>query len=156
MLKEKAEKLAFLAPKVMGAFHDMGRRNPDNTPLTMRQYQALIILNANDHLTLSELCDKLNLAASTGTELVNRMIAIGFLQKVTESKDRRQVVIKVTDKGRKLLDRRHRALSDIFTRFMTPFSDKDREDFVGAFDLIWQVTRKYYRNGDSHGTKNTD
>ena len=50
----KAKKLAELAPKIMNAFHDLGRQHPTGQKLSMRQYQALIILHANESMTISQ------------------------------------------------------------------------------------------------------
>jgi hypothetical protein len=74
MSESQGERLAALAPKIMGAFHDLGQQHPKGEKVSMRQYQALIVLHTNQSLTLSQFCEKLALAPSTGTELANRLI----------------------------------------------------------------------------------
>lgn len=140
----QARRLAELAPKIMNAFHDLGRQHPEGEKLSMRQFQALIILNANQKLTLTSFCDKLSLAASTGTELVNRMIVLGFIKKSAENKDQRQVILSLTPKGTELLECRQAALARMFETFLTPFSDADKDEFIESFDRIWQLIDKYH------------
>lgn len=145
LITRQAETLAALAPKIMGAFHDLRQHQTDTDQLTMRQYQALIIINAKTHLTISELCDKLNLASSTGTELVNRMLSAGYVAKRNESQDRRQTVIHLADKGKRILTERFRIMTEMFEKFINPFSQQERSDFVDAFELIWQTIQNSYQ-----------
>lgn len=141
---EHAKKLAELAPKIMNAFHDLGRQHPQGEKLSMRQFQALIVLNASKKLTLSQLCEKLSLAPSTGTELVNRMISLELIQKEHEQKDQRQVFLSVASKGLELMKQRKQALADMFSKFLTPFSDEDKQNFVGCFERIWEYMQRYH------------
>ena len=103
MTNSNAQQLAELAPKIMNAFHDLRYQHPTEDKLSMRQFQALILLHANKKLALTQLCEKLCLAPSTGTELANRMIALGFIQKNGESVDRRHQILSLTPKGFELL-----------------------------------------------------
>jgi MarR family transcriptional regulator, organic hydroperoxide resistance regulator len=139
LITQQAEKLAALAPKIMGAFHDLRQHQSENDQLTMRQYQALIIINAKGQLAISELCERLNLASSTGTELINRMLTAGYVEKTSESQDRRQMIIHLAVKGRNILKERFGMMTEMFEKFISPFSDQERSDFLHAFELIWQI-----------------
>lgn len=143
MKKEGAQKLAVLAPKIMNAFHDLGRQHPDKEKLSMRQFQALIILKANKTLSVSKLCEKLSLAPSTGTELVNRMISLGFIEKSQEKDNYRHVFVGLSEKGEGLLKKREQALTDMFGRFLEPFAPEDQEKFIHSFETIGEIINKY-------------
>lgn len=140
---DEARKLAELAPRIMNAFHDLGRQHPDGEKLSMRQFQALIILYASGNLTLSQFCEKLSLAPSTGTELVNRMNELGYLTKGAEKKDQRLTMLSVSPKGIEFLKRRRETLTEIFTKFLQPFCEKDRLQFVACFEKIQDLIEKY-------------
>ena len=137
MDKPASARIAELAPKIMGAFHDLGQQHPKGERLSMRQFQALMVLNASEKLTLTQFCEKLSLAPSTGTELANRMIDLEFFLKEGEGEDRRQVLLKVTPKGLDLLKQRQQALTMMFDHFLEPFNENDKETFVSSFELIW-------------------
>ncbi len=143
MREQYAMQLAEMAPKIMAVFHDLDYRQPTEEQLTMRQYQALIILNVFDHLTISELCEKLNLAASTGTELVNRMLETNYFAKLEEGSDKRKVLLSVTSKGHAVLERRKQAVSDRFARVLKTFTDSEQREFVHSFERILELLRKY-------------
>ncbi len=144
MEKSAGIRIAELAPKIMGAFHDLGSQHPKGERLSMRQFQALMVLNASEKLTLTQFCEKLSLAPSTGTELANRMIDLEYFNKVGEGKDRRQALLTVTPKGLELLQQRQKMLSMMFENFLEPFSEQDREAFVGSFEYIWDLIKKYH------------
>ncbi len=146
MSKATGERLAELVPKIMGAFHDLGEQHPKGERLSMRQYQALIILHANKRLTLTRFCEKLALAPSTGTELANRMIESGYFRKEGEEGDRRQAHLTVTEKGLELMRRRRHALTQMFIRFFEPFSPEEREEFVESFEKIWKLIERHHGN----------
>jgi len=143
MKKADAKKLAVLAPKIMNAFHDLGRQHPDNKKLSMRQFQTLIILKANERLTVTKLCDKLSLAPSTGTELVNRMIDLGFIKKSQKKDDYRHVFLSLSVEGETLLTSREVALTEMFLKFLEPFQPDDQERFIQSFNNIWELIAKY-------------
>ncbi|MBN2413932.1 winged helix-turn-helix transcriptional regulator [candidate division KSB1 bacterium] len=151
MIEKRGKRLAEVAPKIMGAFHELGRHHPDHKEsLTMRQYQALIIVNAFETLSISDFCTKLNLAASTGTELANRMIALGYFSKGSDSPDKRQVLLTVTKRGIEVLNKRHDDLTDLFVKFIAPFSEQDQIEFVNCFEKIWELIHKNRSNRSSH------
>ncbi len=140
-----AEMLAELAPHIMGAFHSVGKRHSESEQLTMRQFQALVIVNTSENLSISAFCEKLGLAASTGTELANRMIASGHFAKQSDSPDKRQVYLSVTPHGLQALELRKKDMTDLFTRLIEPMSAEERQTFAGAFDTIWKIISKYYK-----------
>ncbi|HNW59848.1 MAG TPA: MarR family winged helix-turn-helix transcriptional regulator [bacterium] len=132
----QAQRLAVLAPRIMGAFHSLNRQHPAGTPVTMRQYQTLILLSVHDHLTASELCDKLMLAASTGTELVNRLLQLGMVEKHTGEVDRRQVGIRLTDLGREVMEQRQRDMVAMFEHLLGEFGPAEAAELMAAFEQI--------------------
>ncbi len=143
MTEQHAMELAEMAPKIMAVFHDLNYRQPTEEQLTMRQYQAMIILNVYGRLAISELCEKLNLAASTGTELVNRMLETQYFAKSEEGSDKRKILLSVTPKGHAVLERRKQAVSERFVQVLKSFTDTEQMEFVHSFKLIMKLLGKY-------------
>jgi len=145
MIKKNARKLAELAPKIMSAFHDLGREHPGAKKISMRQFQALVILATHDGLTLSQVGEKLGLAPSTATELANRMISMNILEKIGGETDKRHVRLQLTPMGVELLKQRQQAMADLFERFLQDFPVDDQEKFVTSFETIWELIEKNHR-----------
>ncbi|HOT97935.1 MAG TPA: MarR family winged helix-turn-helix transcriptional regulator [bacterium] len=133
---DQARRLAVLAPRIMGAFHSLNRQHPVGTPVTMRQYQTLILLSVHEPLTVTELCDKLMLAASTGTELVNRLLQLQLVEKHTAETDRRQVGIRLTETGREVMEQRQRDMVAMFEHLLAEFGPAEAAELMAAFEKI--------------------
>ncbi len=68
--------------------------------LTYPQYLAISALNATDGLTVSQLGAELRLESNTLTPLLKRMESAGWLTRSRDTRDERQVRLRLTDAGR--------------------------------------------------------
>ncbi|MBN2253323.1 MAG: MarR family transcriptional regulator [Kosmotogaceae bacterium] len=73
--------------------------------MTYPQYLAMLVLWEREPLTVRELGERLFLDSGTLTPLLKRMEKKGFLTRERSQGDERQVLIGLTDKGRKLRDK---------------------------------------------------
>lgn len=71
--------------------------------ITNPQFNALLVLRDNPDMTMGELCEKLLLACSTATDLIDRMEKNGFLVRNRDSEDRRVTRLAVSEKGRQVI-----------------------------------------------------
>jgi DNA-binding MarR family transcriptional regulator len=81
--------------------------------LEPQQYMGLLALRglpANQEPTIRALAERLQIQHHSAVELVDRMEKRGLFQRERSTRDRRQVLVKVTPRGEKLLSRlvRHR------------------------------------------------
>lgn len=74
----------------------------DGLGLTYPQYLVLSTLWEEDGLAISAVAERLSLESSTITPLVKRLEAAGFLTRLRNPKDERQVLVSLTDKGRSM------------------------------------------------------
>jgi DNA-binding MarR family transcriptional regulator len=105
----------------------------------MRQYQVLLLVSASGESNLSVLCRKMGIAPSTGTELIDRMIESGYLERLRQPEDHRQVAITVSQKGRDELDLRKQGLISIFEDLLETLPADRRSDFVSSFESIADI-----------------
>lgn len=137
--EQGAQRLAEVVPQLMSAFHDFRRPQDGARSLTMRHFQALVLLSVRGEMTVTDLCDRLHLAPSTGSELAQRMIALGLVQKSYENIDRREVSLKLTDLGLDTFQQRKLELVQIFQGLLERFSAHDQDRLLQAFDTIWEI-----------------
>lgn len=81
-----------------------GREILSEFEITPPQFTALLTLNSNSNLTIGELSQKMYLACSTVTDLLDRMERNGLVTRVKDEKDRRVVRIRVLDKGTQIIE----------------------------------------------------
>jgi DNA-binding MarR family transcriptional regulator len=85
--------------------------------VTLTQFRTMVVLRAQGPARLNRLSDRLQVNASTTLRTVERLIAAGLVDRRENAEDRREVVIELTDRGRRLVDdvtqRRRIAIEDI-------------------------------------------
>ncbi|WJR81515.1 MarR family transcriptional regulator [Bradyrhizobium sp. NP1] len=74
----------------------------DELGITYPQYLVLSALWEGDERTITAIADRLALEPSTITPLVKRLEQAGFLARQRDTKDERQVHVRLTTKGRNL------------------------------------------------------
>ena len=70
--------------------------------LTYPQYLTMLVLWAEDGLTVSAIGDRLGLDSGTLTPLLKRLEAAGLIDRTRDADDERQVLIDLTPAGRSL------------------------------------------------------
>ena len=77
----------------------------DGLGLTYTQYIAMIALSETDDQTVSELGEKLFLESNTLTPILKKLEQSGYISRVRDPADERQVRVNLTPAGRRLLDK---------------------------------------------------
>jgi MarR family transcriptional regulator, organic hydroperoxide resistance regulator len=73
--------------------------------LTYPQYVTIVALWEEDHQTVSSLGEKLFLESNTLTPLLKKLEAMGYVRRRRDPADERQVVVSLTDAGRRLREK---------------------------------------------------
>lgn len=104
---------------INGIIKHKGREMLKNYSITTPQFIALQWLLEDGDLTIGQLSDKINLAFSTTTDLVDRMEKNELVERTRDTKDRRVVRIHLLPVGRKIIreviDKRQAYLNQVLT-----------------------------------------
>jgi MarR family transcriptional regulator, organic hydroperoxide resistance regulator len=73
--------------------------------LTYPQYITIVALWEEDNQTVSSLGEKLFLESNTLTPLLKKLEAMGYVRRQRSAADERQVVVSLTDAGRRLREK---------------------------------------------------
>lgn len=97
-----------------------GREILADFDITPPQFNALLTLIQSGSLTIGELGERMYLACSTATDLVDRMERNGLVARERDTSDRRVIRLKVLDRGHQMLDEvmmaRKRYLSSVLEK----------------------------------------
>ncbi|THK38415.1 MarR family transcriptional regulator [Ensifer sp. MPMI2T] len=74
----------------------------DELDLTYPQYLVMVVLWEKDDQTVGSLGERLFLESSTLTPMLKRLEGMGYISRVRDQADERQVRVKLTDSGRAL------------------------------------------------------
>jgi DNA-binding MarR family transcriptional regulator len=74
----------------------------DEIGITYPQYLVLMVLWENDNLSVNQIAEKLLLNTNTLSPLLKRMEKMELIQRNRSSKDERNVIVQLTEKGAKI------------------------------------------------------
>lgn len=118
---------------VCGKIKKKGREILSDFEITPPQFEALQHLLKEGDLTIGELSNKMYLACSTVTDLLDRMERNDLVVRVKDERDRRIVRIKVLDKGHQLIDQvlhtRQKYLSEVLAECNSEVIDQIHKCF---------------------------
>ncbi|PZN11213.1 MAG: S-methyl-5'-thioadenosine phosphorylase [Bacillota bacterium] len=97
-----------------------GRAILSRFEITPPQFEALLVMLRHPNLTMGELCQRLDLASSTVTDLVDRMERNRLVERVRDPEDRRVIRLRLLPRAQELLDAvleaRRAYLADVLRR----------------------------------------
>ena len=97
--------LCFAVYSASHAFNRVYKPLLDKLKLTYPQYLAMVVLWELGGQTVGSLGEKLFLESSTLTPMLKRLEAMGYIARVRDANDERQVRIKLTSSGRALREK---------------------------------------------------
>lgn len=108
----------------------------DSSSLTGPQYYILRALAYGDMQTCSQFAKTLNVTLSAVTNLSNKLVRSGCVERVPSETDRRQVYLRITEKGRQVerdLLERYKQLTE---GLWHDFSDEELDALIPAYEKI--------------------
>lgn len=104
--------------------------------VTLPQFRVLVLLSADGPTRMGAIAERMGAVPSTFTRSVDRMVAGGWIVRSENPDSRREVLIELTDDGRRLVEavteRRRREVRDV----LELLSDEDRTLVARAFTLF--------------------
>ncbi|MDC5069807.1 MarR family winged helix-turn-helix transcriptional regulator [Acinetobacter baumannii] len=94
--------LCFLIYSTNLALNQLYRKLLTPLGITYPQYLVMLVLWEKDEITVSEIGSKLFLESSTLTPILKKLEALQLLNRTRSKKDERQVIITLSEKGKKL------------------------------------------------------
>ena len=89
------------------------KQNPEMKSITKGQGRLIVLLKRKDKLSTKELSEILNISVSSLNETLNKLEQKNFIKKVPSQKDKRILLIELTEEGRALEFKAHADI-DIF------------------------------------------
>lgn len=128
--------------------------------VTLTQYRTLVVLAVRGAQNLAGLADAMGVAPSTATRMCDRLVRKGLIRRTDEERDRRQLRVVLTKRGRTLIDAvsatRRRKIQAILSA-VTPREQLALAEALGRFaaaagevpDQAWTTGRNV--GGSDHG-----
>lgn len=140
--REKVEQIESDLRKISGIVKQKGREILTNFPITLPQFIALQWLNEEGDMTIGDLSNKMYLAFSTTTDLVDRMEKNNLLERVRDNKDRRVVRIHLLDEGRKIIEDVLERRSDYLETVLSEMDEDQFNNITNSLNLLYNAMDK--------------
>jgi DNA-binding MarR family transcriptional regulator len=131
------EQLGLLAKRLL---HTV-RISNDPVELTPTQWVVLTNLESGP-VRVGALATIMGTAQNTVSEIVGRLQRSGFVSKTGDPKDRRAVLVVITEKGAVALKRRRSAMVGAHRMVLGGLSVEDRKRFLEAFALLVEMVER--------------
>ncbi len=121
---------------ISGQIKQNGRKILNNYPITSPQFIALQWLVEEGELTIGELSNKIGLAFSTTTDLVDRMEKNELVVRLKDLNDRRIVRIQVLEKGNSIIKEVIAKRQEFLGEVLESFSEKQTEQLDELLQML--------------------
>ena len=118
--------------------------------LTFTQYQALIAIRELGECSVNDLADRLGIAQSTTSQLVDRLVRNGYVNREVFVGDRRRMAVALSKSGSQMMERRRQSLLKAYTRILLMLGEDDQAMLEDAFEKLFRVTTKLNQSQSRH------
>lgn len=122
------EKVAFMEKElryISGIIKQKGREILNSYTITPPQFVALQWLFEHGDMTIGDLSNKMYLAFSTTTDLVDRMEKNELVVRIREEQDRRVVRIKLLQEGERIIEEVIKKRQEYLENVLSDFSEEE-------------------------------
>ena len=96
----------------------------EGSTLNITEYSVIQYLGKETFASMSKLSQLIQVAPTTMTSMVDRLIKRGLLQRRRAQQDRRKVLVTLFEEGKQFYREHRRQTLEIYSRFLTNLSDK--------------------------------
>jgi len=114
-----------------------------NEGITFPQYTVLAVLDELGEATMSRLSGVLGTTMGASTNLVDKLVRAGYIERERSTKDRRVVNVRVTPEGREVLNRATDESAKFLAEAFGQVSPEDRKIVIRACTAMVKLMDRY-------------
>ncbi len=103
--------------------------------VTVHQLEVLHGLAAGD-VTMSQLARRLDISESAATDVADRLVRQGLAERRSDPRDRRVVVLALSEEGRRIIGRIERQRRKMAESILGALSDAELRDLLGLIEVM--------------------
>ncbi|MGH2318293.1 MarR family winged helix-turn-helix transcriptional regulator [Planococcus sp. SE5232] len=133
------ERIAFMEKElryISGIIKQKGREILNSYTITPPQFIALQWLFEHGDMTIGDLSNKMYLAFSTTTDLVDRMEKNELVVRIREEQDRRVVRIKLLKEGERVIEEVIQKRQEYLQTVLADFTKEEAEQFAALLEKL--------------------
>ena len=139
---ERIERIARIYPLLMGRMGRLRTLVHEGMDLTYNQYKTLLTVADRGECSLGDLARELDVAMSSTSQMIERLVGQGLVHREQDAENRRQVNIRLTPQGDALMRELREGILQGYARVLEKLDDGEQEELVGAFETIAGILGK--------------
>ena len=104
--------------------------------ITHTQFFVLVAIHSNGRCPMSRLAANMHVSMPTISGIVDRLVKGGYVQRIEDPKDRRQVVVELSGKGRQLIEQFQSAVMLRWSEVLEALDEKEVESFGNVISKL--------------------
>ncbi|MDO5860389.1 MarR family winged helix-turn-helix transcriptional regulator [Methanobrevibacter sp.] len=144
------------------------KQNPEMKSITKGQGRLIVFLKRKDKISTRELSEILNISVTSLNETLNKLEQKNFIRKVPSKKDKRVLLVELTEEGRGIEFKDHKDidifdslskeekenLNDYLNRLILNIHDKFRKEEPEKYEKIIknrkEIFERYFKDDKHH------
>jgi len=106
--------------------------------ITIPQLHVLFFLSTRAFSLMSDINKEMGIKGSTLTAMMDKLVSLGFVKRIPGESDRRTVLVSLTQKGKKILERFLEDRKKIIIRIFRNLSSEERKNYVAILEKVVQ------------------
>mgnify|MGYP003604789966 FL=1 len=137
-LHEFAERVSAVMPVMCKSMVRYEQNALTKGEVSLPQFWAMSWLATNRDATMHDLARAMNMKASTATMLVDRLVEARLLSRERDGVDRRRVLVRLTNKGRTMLEEVHTQKRKALQETFRPLTPDERQQYLHLIETLAQ------------------
>lgn len=113
-----------------------------NSDINRTQLRALVFVKNNGDISMSDLCERLNIEKGSLTTMVDDLVKKDYLIRSRDIKDRRKYILSLKDKGEEVASDFIEKLGNKLEERFLNLEENDRQSFVNAINTLKTILNK--------------
>lgn len=139
---KRIERLARLYPHLLGRMGRLRTLVHEGMDLTYNQYKTLLTIAGQPECSLGDLARELEVAMSSASQMVERLVGQGWVHRQQDAGNRRQILLRLTPQGEELVAELQRTSLHGYEKILRQLPDEEQEALVQSFETIARILAK--------------
>jgi len=135
-LDQQTERLGVAFGDLIRAYQFRDRNEICCHDVSVSQCYTMEALNRHGPMTMGKIGEYLYLEVSTVTRVIDQLAAAGYVERVTDSNDRRVVRARLTTAGEETIGRIKGSLLNDYRGVLEAIPESSRQDVIEAIELL--------------------
>lgn len=110
--------------------------------MPLAQYHILSLLSENTSMRMGEISQLMAISRPNLTPLVDKLVALGYVQRIADDHDRRVTYISITQMGIEALENERKIVAESVSRFTDRLNDDERARLADALDTLTEISSR--------------